>query len=753
MLVVDRCGLQSLPHELAQLAGLHTLCGEYTFRDSLTPARQNRMVALPAWLCLLDHLETLRVDDNPFAPTWQPIVAPILANARPQIPSRTSSVQIQRLRSPPSLTSLASSSSIASREIVSSMSAMSVNNNEGWLSPSGSASQSMYLGSIAEDQPHSAPPIPTANVSSPVSTIPTPTIVAVKDSPPSQRGLRKMRSAGTLLDQRSNEQVKVVTPIMSAFGVRSFSTQQNDSSSTLTPPSRFASFSQAEGRRAATAMSLHEEVDKVSPLQPRLEAPALTSSTSKSGRWGFLRKMSMNRLKPDKTTLTASASANIRTMPALRHMETEPTGTTLLARPSMSTAKSAMTLPTRQGIGAGEFGQVQASSSSTLPLSGLPTSLGSGPTRGKRRSFLPVDTPPSINVSIPSVSPFLPSVSFVESIPPAESVETIEDTTMIASDIMASPSEMNHDSSMGLESIKSYLRDLYDLSRPRRDPFGGFEVVGNGAESHYAASASSDPHSPTTRSSITSANAKMPSLTGGEEMHVVKNDPGKRVKVIREIYETERTYVRGLGELVSIYVKPADQKVSGRGGDSETVIPRGESKIVFGGIEPILSIHREHLLPALEKAVRPLLEGGDDEAGELSTKTAQTIGEVFRTYIVYMKQYSTYTNNFDNALARMQTWTTVTTSTPSTPLPQKPKTPTGPPSAGLSSLKVSGPIASPVELVPHSGNQLNANQKKRVKAFLKKCREHPMHSQINLESYLLLPVQRVTRYRLLVSYI
>jgi len=32
-----------------------------------------------------------------------------------------------------------------------------------------------------------------------------------------------------------------------------------------------------------------------------------------------------------------------------------------------------------------------------------------------------------------------------------------------------------------------------------------------------------------------------------------------------------------------------------------------------------------------------------------------------------------------------------------------------------------------------------------------RCREHPMHSQINLESYLLLPIQRVPRYKLLVS--
>jgi hypothetical protein len=34
---------------------------------------------------------------------------------------------------------------------------------------------------------------------------------------------------------------------------------------------------------------------------------------------------------------------------------------------------------------------------------------------------------------------------------------------------------------------------------------------------------------------------------------------------------------------------------------------------------------------------------------------------------------------------------------------------------------------------------------------LQACRKNPKHTQINLESYLLLPVQRIPRYRMLVS--
>lgn len=48
---------------------------------------------------------------------------------------------------------------------------------------------------------------------------------------------------------------------------------------------------------------------------------------------------------------------------------------------------------------------------------------------------------------------------------------------------------------------------------------------------------------------------------------------------------------------------------------------------------------------------------------------------------------------------------------------------------------------------------LTSNQRKRIKQYLKRCRMNPKHSQINLEAYLLLPVQRIPRYRMLVRVI
>jgi ribosomal protein S15P/S13E len=45
---------------------------------------------------------------------------------------------------------------------------------------------------------------------------------------------------------------------------------------------------------------------------------------------------------------------------------------------------------------------------------------------------------------------------------------------------------------------------------------------------------------------------------------------------------------------------------------------------------------------------------------------------------------------------------------------------------------------------------LTTGQRKRIKAYLKRCRLNPRHKQLNLEGYLLLPVQRIPRYKMMV---
>lgn len=50
-----------------------------------------------------------------------------------------------------------------------------------------------------------------------------------------------------------------------------------------------------------------------------------------------------------------------------------------------------------------------------------------------------------------------------------------------------------------------------------------------------------------------------------------------------------------------------------------------------------------------------------------------------------------------------------------------------------------------------NGTDMARQDKNRVQAYLAKCTANEKHSQVNMTGYLLLPVQRLTRYKMLVS--
>ncbi|ODN81762.1 hypothetical protein L202_02145 [Cryptococcus amylolentus CBS 6039] len=766
VLVMDGCGISSLPEEICHLHALHSIC-----------VRRNKLVALPTWLCLLAQLDTLKVDNNPFTPEWLRIIPPILEPPPRKLPAagkrnshhhRHLSIN-NGLRTPVSATPITSPTSSAGHT------------DQGMASgPSSSAQSSFYqagLGPIAEDNhPHSAP------IRADGEDLPFPGMM-----PEAQvsRGLRKMRSAGALLNKMNQ-----------SVGSQSPSIRPRD----LSPPptDRFASLGGSDGRRAASAMSNYAE-DSSEPTGSRLGK----SSVQKPGKLGgFLRKMSMNRLRPEKDKMAAvasSAASNLKTMPALppmRHQHSDPIKPVAI-RPGMLGAMSSATLPTRKitDLHISDFGPVSLvpTGPSTMPLAGLPfpsqmgastsgmgTSNNTTSLRGKRRSFLPLDGPPSINVQIPT-SEFhdphaaetpVPTLTMEAPTPLATTPPPIMSQALVESPVAENDYDAKY--AQGLDTIKLILRDLHDLSRKSipHDTFAAMSGVGS-ADSSYATSSvlSEHPGSPRSvdRDSVVDVHRarrhtlerdsrelsnggggyvdlgeKEPSLSGKK----FKNDKSKRAKIIHEIWETERTYVRNLGELVTIYVKPSAKVVNPNKSAVETVVPSSERKIVFGGIESILAIHRDNFLPALEKVVKTLIESeGKADDGEMSIETAYRVGEVFRTYIAYMKQYSTYITNFDNALARMKTWsgTSSGTSTPTFPGKAGSNMSSTAINAGMSAISL--PSAAPTA----SGPQMSSSQKKRVKAFLQKGKDHPMHSQISLESYLLLPIQRIPRYKLLLT--
>lgn len=68
VLIADATGISTLPDSLSALDHLHTLS-----------IRRNKLHALPSWLCLLPLLQELYLDGNPFQGPWQALVDPLLS--------------------------------------------------------------------------------------------------------------------------------------------------------------------------------------------------------------------------------------------------------------------------------------------------------------------------------------------------------------------------------------------------------------------------------------------------------------------------------------------------------------------------------------------------------------------------------------------------------------------------------------------------------------------------------------------------
>lgn len=451
-----------------------------------------------------------------------------------------------------------------------------------------------------------------------------------------------------------------------------------------------------------------------------------TKPPNKTGKWGFLKKMSMSKMRG--TTI-------------IRNPPSDPAK--LQKRNPPRIPKSASTLPTMRRLpedgGVSEFGVNLPSAGSSPLLSATVPNKGS---RVKRRSFLPIlDAPPSLDIPIPTAGFDASLATFANSPTVAQRMlGDASESSPLPERTEQGPHGRTYD--IGLKSIMSYLRDLYDLSLPIPVINTGAEVVHSDASgASGSVSATSEPRvgsplangrvlptvgrrsrRPTivaveldeSRSgnqsplSIGDINAKLQGIVRPdsvarqapeEPVHQkkYKDDSVVRTGVIKHILDTERSYVQGLRELVDIYVKPASLLVKG---SNESVIPHTERKIVFGGIEGILQFHEVSFLPTLETAAKDLLRNGDDASGERSKRVAREIGEAFQTYHPFMRQYSTYINNFDFALSRRASWATIHEK--------------------FASGTAAGGIGLGISTIGDANNsQLTPAQRKRVKHFMK----------------------------------
>jgi hypothetical protein len=251
------------------------------------------------------------------------------------------------------------------------------------------------------------------------------------------KGLRRMQSANALLNVGSEydrrPQMHVTASATATLGRAGLGVARDD-------------------RTAA----ISDEEDDMEILSMPKDEPAVTN---KGRKWGFLRKMSMGKMR-------ASSLNNNQTAPPVPEVR----GRISSAPSQEGSIKRKLQKPTLE----------------KLDVSGQKTT--SRYDRGKRRSFLPIlEGPPLLNVAIPSFSASPFSVSTLSLHGPSES-----DSMGKASAVESPASSINPPSGpssrgsepasamtyqTGLKSVISYLGDLYDLSLPVPAVLGGAEVI------------------------------------------------------------------------------------------------------------------------------------------------------------------------------------------------------------------------------------------------------------------------------------
>ena len=172
----------------------------------------------------------------------------------------------------------------------------------------------------------------------------------------------------------------------------------------------------------------------------------------------------------------------------------------------------------------------------------------------------------------------------------------------------------------------------------------------------------------------------------------------KRRKIIEELVKTEETYIAGLRAVVANYMTPLDKLVGSR----REILSKAEIVRIFGEIPNILSIQKE-LLTGMSKVLADVR--GEKESGATSRKrrltdVSQNVGDVFHGFAPVFRLYSAFVSTFE---ANMEF---------------------------LAEIKAT---------------------RKHFQNFLTKCREKSKGTLQCVESYLIMPVQRVPRYKLLLE--
>jgi hypothetical protein len=211
-------------------------------------------------------------------------------------------------------------------------------------------------------------------------------------------------------------------------------------------------------------------------------------------KWGFLKKMSMARMKPEGSPPQSRPGTATGSRPGLRP-RTQTQGNATLPRiheppPQLDIRMSVMApldvsaadlvrKPSREVLKPAPNSMLAPQMSKLSPGHGefgllVPTSRSA-----KRRSFLPLDGPPSLTIPIPSPAPFTGGlrVAIDESVPESPEQDRAETPMSAAYTASSDHRQWNEQErererarekereayARSLRAVMSYLRDMYDL--------------------------------------------------------------------------------------------------------------------------------------------------------------------------------------------------------------------------------------------------------------------------------------------------
>jgi len=186
----------------------------------------------------------------------------------------------------------------------------------------------------------------------------------------------------------------------------------------------------------------------------------------------------------------------------------------------------------------------------------------------------------------------------------------------------------------------------------------------------------------------------------------------KRSKIVEELFQTEKTYVKELASIVHLYLDPLDT-VPGHFLDMQ------EYQILFGNLRDIFDFHNEAFAPRLEKSCFP--------DRNKSIVPPPSVGAFFQLNAPVLAnlygEYYTNSNMANNFLTCIQ-------------------------NSKSSRFSTSIVNNKPKEAIFKKENK---KRLKKFKTFLQWVCGQPEHTQMSLQGYLLLPVQRLPRYLLLLE--